>query len=395
MYKPYKSALLGLLIGIATLGLVACGNKESPSPSADAAAPAETAAAEPAAAGDEEKVLNIYNWSDYIGPDTIKNFETETGIKVRYDNFDTNETLHAKLVAGKTGYDIVVPSSNWAKMQITGGLFAPLDKTKIPNYANLDPLWMEKVAAMDPGNKYLIPWLGGTTTVGINVGKLKAALGDIPMPDNAWDLVFKPEYMAKAKSCGVSMLDSGDEIFPAALRYLGKPAYSQDPADYKEAAELLKKVRPYIKTFSSSGYINDLAGGSLCLVIGWNSDIALAAVRAKEAKNGNDIQPLIPKTGAILFFDTMAIPKDAKHVANAHKFMDYVLRPEVQKDIVNEVTYRNPVRASDTLIDPAVFGNKAVFYGPEDMAKMVPPDAVSNETRRVRTRYFTSFKSGL
>lgn len=393
MNLPYKNVLLGLLLGIAGLSLVACGNKpEVPAP-ADAAKPAETAAVEPMAEGDN--VLNIYNWSDYIGPDTVKNFEKETGIKVRYDNFDTNETLHAKLVAGKTGYDIVVPSSNWAKLQITGGLFTPLDKTKIPNYKNLDPLWMEKIGAMDPGNKFLIPWLGGTTTVGVNMTKLKAALGDMPMPDNVWDLVFKPEYMAKAKTCGVSMLDSGDEVFPAALRYLGKPPYSTDAADYEAASALLKKVRPYIKTFSSSGYINDLAGGSLCLVLGWNSDIALAAVRAKEAKSTDEIVPLIPKTGAILFFDTMAIPKDAKHVDNALKFMDYVLRPEVQKDIVNTVTYRNPVRASDTLIDPAIFGNKNVFYSPEDMAKMVPPDAVSNEVRRVRTRAFTSFKSGL
>ena len=344
---------------------------------------------------DDAKTLNIYNWSDYIGPDTIKNFEKESGIKVRYDNFDTNETLHAKLVAGKTGYDIVVPSSNWAKLQIAGNLFTKLDKSKIPNYKNLDPLWMEKIASMDPGNQYIIPWLGGTTTVGINATKLKAALGSMPMPDNAWDLVFKPEYASKAKACGISMLDSGDELFPAALRYLGKPPYSTNPADYKAAADMLKKIRPYIKTFSSSGYINDLAGGSLCLVLGWNSDIALAAVRAKEAKNGFDIQPMIPKTGAILFFDTMAIPKDAPHVANAYKFMDYVLRPEVQKDIVNTVTYRNPVRASDKLIDPAILNNKAVFYSPEDMAKMVAPDAVSNETRRVRTRYFTSFKSGL
>ena len=348
-----------------------------------------------ASLADDKNTLNIYNWSDYIGKDTIKNFEKETGIKVRYDNFDTNETLHAKLVAGKTGYDIVVPSSNWAKMQIAGGLFTKLDKSKIPNYKNLDPLWMQKIGTMDTGNQYLIPWLGGATTVGINVGKLKTALGSLPMPDNAWDLIFKPEYMAKAKSCGVAMLDSGDEVFPAALRYLGKPPYSTNPEDYKLAAEMLKKVRPNIKTFSSSGYINDLAGGSLCLVLGWNSDIALAGVRAKEAKNGQIIEPLIPKTGAILFFDTMAIPKDAQHTDNAYKFINYVLRPDVQAGIVNEVTYRNPVRASDKLIDPKILNNKAVFYAPEDMAKMVAPDAVSNDVRRIRTRYFTSFKSGL
>ena len=173
----------------------------------------------------EDNVLNIYNWSDYIGDDTIKNFEKETGIKVHYDTFDSNETLHAKLVAGKTGYDIVVPSSNWAKIQLEGGLLMKLDKSKITTYRNLDPFVMKNLATIDPGNQYLVPWLWGITTVGINVNKVKAALGNLPMPDNAWDLLFKPEYIGKLKSCGVSMIDSGDEIFPAALRYLGKPPY--------------------------------------------------------------------------------------------------------------------------------------------------------------------------
>jgi len=254
-----------------------------------------------AASGGEENVLNIYNWSDYIGEDTIKNFEKETGIKVRYDTYDSNETLHAKLVAGKTGYDIVVPSSNWAKIQAEGGLFTKLDKSKIATYGNLDPFVMKNLATMDPGNQYLAPWMWGITTIGINVDKLKAALGSLPMPDNVWDLLFKPEYISKAKSCGVSLLDSGDEVFPAALRYLGKPPYSRNQADYKDAAKLLESIRPYVTLFSSSGYINDLAGGSLCLVLGFNGDMSIAQARAKEAKNGINIQVMLPKTGAILF----------------------------------------------------------------------------------------------
>ena len=348
-----------------------------------------------AASAEEEKVLNIYNWSDYIGDDTIANFEKETGIKVRYDTFDSNETLHAKMVAGKTGYDIVVPSSNWGKIQGEGGLLMKLDKSKITTYGNLDPFVMDQLKKMDPGNQYLVPWLWGITTVGINPSKLKAALGNMPMPENAWDLIFKPEYASKAKSCGVSVLDSGDEIFPAALRYLGKAPYSKNPADYQEAAALLKSVRPYITLFSSSGYINDLAGGSLCLVVGWNGDIGIAKARAKESKNGVVVESLLPKTGAVLFFDTMAIPADATHVQNAYKWMSYIYRPEVNAGMVNKVHYANPVPASAKFIAPETLNDKTVFMTKEDLSKMVAPDAVNNDIRRVRTRLYTSFKTGL
>ena len=229
----------------------------------------------------------------------------------------------------------------------------------------------------------------------MRMGKLKAALGNMPMPDNAWDLIFKPEYAAKAKSCGISVLDSGDEVFPAALRYLGKPPYSKNPADYQAAGKLLAAIRPNISLFSSSGYINDLAGGSLCLVLGWNGDISIAAARAKEAKNGNDIQVLLPKTGAVLFFDTMAIPVDAQHVENAYKFISYIYRPEVNAELVNKVLYSNPIPASAKFIKPEVRNNKTVFLSPDELAKMVPPEAVSSDIRRLRTRLYTTFKTGL
>jgi len=344
---------------------------------------------------DEEKVLNIYNWSDYIGEDTIKNFEKETGIKVRYDTFDSNETLHAKLVAGKTGYDIVVPSSNWAKIQAEGGLLMKLDKSKITTYSNLDPYVMKNLASMDPGNDHVVPWMWGITTVGVNTAKLKEALGGLPMPENAWDLIFKPEYISKAKSCGVSMLDSGDEIFPAALRYLGKPPYSRNPADYKEAAKLLDSIRPYVTLFSSSGYINDMASGSLCLSLGWNGDMSIAKARAKEAKNGVDVQVFLPKTGAVLFFDTMAIPVDAQHVENAYKWISYIYRPEVNAGLVNKVFYSNPVPSASKYIKPEVLADKTVFMSQDDLAKMVPPDMVPSDIRRLRTRLYTTFKTGL
>jgi putrescine transport system substrate-binding protein len=339
--------------------------------------------------------LNVYNWSDYIGETTITDFEKDTGIKVRYDTFDANETLHAKLVAGRTGYDVVVPSSNWAKIQIEGGIFKKLDKSKIPNYKNLDPWVMKQIATMDPGNQYLVPWMWGITTVGINVDKVKAALGSMPMPDNAWDLLFKPDYISKLKSCGVSVLDSGDEVFPAALRYIGKEPYSKNSSDYQDAAKMLSAIRPYITLFSSSGYINELASGNLCVSLGWNGDIGIAAQRAKEAKNGQNLQILLPKTGAVLFFDTMAIPADAENADNAYKWINFVLKPETQAGMVNKVFYANPVRGSDALVKPEIVANRAVFLQGPDLAMMVPPNMVNNDIRRLRTRLYTTFKTGL
>ena len=348
-----------------------------------------------AVAQEEEKVLNIYNWSDYIAPDTIANFEKETGIKVRYDNFDNNEIVHAKLVAGKTGYDIVVPSSNWAKLQIDGGLLQKLDRAKLPNLKNLDPAVQKQLQRMDPGNDYLVNWLWGFTTVGINVDKVKAALGSTPMPDNVWDLVFKPEYVSKLKGCGTSVLDSASEVLPAVLHYLGKPPFSKNPSDYTLAATTLKAIRPHITLFSSSGYINDMANGSICLALGWSGDINIAKQRAIDGKTGQKIEALIPKNGGILFFDVMVIPADAQHPANAHKFINYLLRPENAAALTNKVFYANPVPESKKHIRPEVANNPTVFLPPAELAKMVPPDALNNDLRRLMTRTYTSFKTGL
>jgi putrescine transport system substrate-binding protein len=351
--------------------------------------------AAPARAQEEEKVLNVYNWSDYIADDTLKNFEKETGIKVRYDNFDTNEIVHAKLVAGKTGYDIVVPSSYWAKVQADGGLLRKLDKAQLPNLKNLDPAVQEQLAKLDPGNQYMVNWLWGFTTVGINVDKVKAALGGLPMPDNAWDLVFKPEYISKLKSCGVSFLDSATEIVPAALHYLGKPAYSKNQADYAGVAPLLKSIRPYVTLFSSSGYINDMANGSVCVALGWSGDVNIARQRAIEGKTGQKIEALIPKSGGILFFDTMVIPSDAPHPTNAHKFINYIMRPEVHASLTNKVFYANPNKESRKFVKPEVASNPTVFLSDADLAKMQAPEALGNDTRRTMTRLYTGFKTGL
>ena len=348
-----------------------------------------------AVAQEEEKVLNIYNWSDYIAEDTLRNFEKETGIRVRYDNFDNNEIVHAKLVAGKTGYDIVIPSSNWAKLQADGGLLRKLDKSKLPNLRNMDPAVQAQLARMDPGNEYMVNWLWGFSTVGINVDKVKAALGSTPMPDNVWDLVFKPEYTAKLKGCGVSFLDSATEVIPAALHYLGKPSFSKNAGDYGAAAALLKSVRPFVTLFSSSGYINDMASGSICVALGWNGDINIARQRAIDGKTGQNIQALLPKTGGLLFFDVMVIPSDAARPGNAHKFINYMMRPEAHAALTNKVFYANPNAESKKFIRPEVANNPTVFLSPTELARMIPPDSLNNDLRRLMTRTYTSFKTGL
>jgi putrescine transport system substrate-binding protein len=348
-----------------------------------------------AATASDSKVLNIYNWSDYIADDTIKNFEKETGIKVRYDNYDNNEILHAKLVAGKTGYDIVVPGAHFAKTQIEGGLLQKLDRSKLTNWGNLDKGLLEQLAKLDPGNEHLVDWLWGYVTVGINVDKVKAALGDTPMPENAWSLLFDPKYVSKFKKCGVSVLDSASEVVPAALLYAGKPPYSKDAADYAAAAEVLKAIRPFVTRFSSSGYIEEMASGATCVVMGFSGDINIARSRAAAAKSKTPvvIEALVPKTGATLFFDTMAIPKDAKNVENAHLFINYILRPEVHASLTNKVFYANPNAASLKFVQKDVAENKSIFLDGAALKTMVAPDALPQPVRKVQTRVFVNFKA--
>ena len=358
------------------------------------AALAVAAAASVSAAPPEPKVLNIYNWSDYIAEDTIANFEKETGIKVRYDNYDTNEILHAKLVAGHSGYDIVVPSAHFAKQQIEGGLFRKLDRAQLPNWKNLDPALLEQIAKVDPGNQYLVDWLWGYITVGINRPKVEKALAGMPMPENPWSLIFDPKYASKLKSCGVNLLDSPSEVLPVAMFYVGKPGYSRTAADYKAAGEMLKKIRPYVTRFSSSGYINEMVEGSLCVVMGYSGDINIARARAIEAKQGPIIEALVPKTGATLFFDSMAIPADAPHPNNAHLFINYILRPEVAAGLTNKVFYANPNKASLPFVKPDVASNPTIFLSADALSHMNSPDSVPQDIRRVQTRTFTQFKAG-
>lgn len=387
MKLSYSKYLLGMAI-ITGLATVSCSKSDK-----GAAADAGKTVAQ--ASAPEEKILNIYNWSDYIAPDTIANFEKETGIKVRYDVFDSNEILHAKLIAKNTGYDIVVPSSNWAKLQIEGGLFQKLDKTKLPNIKNLDQGIVEKLSKLDPGNEHLIDWMWSYNTVGINVDKVKAALGDTPMPDNAWDLVFNPTYTSKLKSCGITFLDTPSDVFQAALHYLGKPVYTGTPEDYQAAFDMLMKVRPDIKKFNSGGQIDDLASGNTCVAYGWAGDFNLAHKRSIENKAEQNIQALVPKTGGIMFMDTMAIPADAKHPNNAHLWMNYIMQPKVTAAITNTVTYANPNKAATEFVDPEIRNNKSIFLSDEDIAKLVPPGVEDAQIKRNMTRLYTKFKTGV
>ena len=394
MKLSYSKYLFSMAIIGAGLTLASCG--QSDKTAADTNKPAagtEVAAAAPAA-GEEEKILNIYNWSDYLAPDTIPNFEKETGIKVRYDIFDSNEILHAKMIAKNTGYDIVVPSSNWGKMQIDGGLIQKLDKSKLPNWKNLDPTVLAQLAQLDPGNEHLVDWLWSYTTVGINVDKVKTALGDMPMPENTWDLVFDPKYTSKLKSCGISMLDAPSEVFPIALRYVQKPEFSLVADDYKVAFDMLMKVRPDIKRFNSGGQIEDLASGNICVALGWAGDFNLARKRSIENKSEQHIEALVTKMGGYMFMDTMAIPADAKHPDNAHKFINYILRPEVHAGLTNAVTYANPNKAATAFVSDEIKNNKTIYLQESDVKNLIPPGNVDNVTRRIETRLYTQFKTG-
>jgi putrescine transport system substrate-binding protein len=342
---------------------------------------------------EEEKVLNVYNWSDYIAEDTLEKFTAETGIKVIYDVFDDNGVLEAKLLSGKTGYDIVVPSSAFLARQIKAGVFQPLDRSKIPNYKNLDPVLMKKLENADPGNKYSIPYLWGTTGLGINVEAVQKALGD-DVPLDSWDLLFDPKYVSKLKSCGVTMLDAPDEVIPAVLNYMGDDPNSMDAALMQgKVQDKLLEVRPFIRYFHSSQYINGLANGDICLALGWSGDVIQAAGRAEEADNGIEVVYVIPKEGAGMWFDMLAIPKDADHPENAYKFLNFLLRPDIMADITNYVWYPNAVPASKEFIDAEILEDTTVYPTPAVAEKLYTFVITPPKIDRVQTRIWTKVKA--
>ena len=342
-----------------------------------------------------DKTVHIYNWSDYIPPDVLTSFEKETGIKVVYDVFDSNEVLEAKLYAGHTGYDIVVPSASpFFARQIQAGIYQPLDKTKLSNYKNLNTELLKKVAAVDPENKYGIPYLWGTTGIGYNVEKVQAALGkDVKI--DSWDIFFKPENLAKLKDCGVSVLDAPNEVLSIALRYLGKDPNSTNPQDYQEDAKnLLMGIRPYITYFHSSQYINDLANGDICVALGWSGDVMQAAKRAKESGKGVNVNYVIPKEGTVVFFDMFAIPKDADNVDNALTFINYMMQPKVAAAATNYLSYANANEASNPFVNADIINNPNIYPPADVEQKLYVMAVMPPNIDRVMTRTWISVKTG-
>lgn len=412
-----KATRFGVVAFVSALLLAACGEEKkeeqaaqqpAEQPAAEAPAAAEQPAAESAPAATESTTqqaatteaeagsggeLNVYNWSDYIGETTIEDFQKTTGITVRYDVYDSNETLDAKLKAGNTGYDIVVPTGSFLGQQIQAGIYQKIDKSKLQNYGNVDPQILEALKPFDPNNEYAVPYFWGTVGIGFNVEKVTERLGE-NAPVDSLDLLFKPENAAKLQDCGIAFLDAPSDMLQPALKYLGKDPHSESEEDYAAVEQLFASIRPYVKYFHSSQYINDLAGGEVCAVIGWSGDVFIAAARAEESSAGFTIDYRIPKEGTLLWVDSLAIPADAKNVDNAHKFIDYLNDPQVAANGVNYVNYASPNTAALELVDPEVKNNPAIYPPAEVKANLFSDTVVGPELDRLRNRTWTKIKTG-
>src|ERR1700726_2682355 len=340
-----------------------------------------------------ERVVNFYNWSNYMAPGVLEDFTKETGIKVVYDTFDANETLETRLLAGKSGYDVVVPTAYFLQRQITANVFQKLDKSKLPNLANAWGVVTKRLATYDPGNLYAANYMWGTTGIGYSVKAGQKILGPDARIDS-WDIVFKPENLAKFKECGIHMRDSADDIFPAALGYLGLDPNSTKQADLEKAADLVIKIRPYVRKFHSSEYLSALATGEICFVVGWSGDIMQARARAAEAKGGIEIGYTIPKEGAQMFFDNLAIPADARNVKEAYELINYLYRPDVAAKNSDFLSYANGNLASQKLVDPKILNDKNIYPDDDTLAKLFVIPARDPATQRVINRLWTRVKTG-
>ncbi|HEV2605807.1 MAG TPA: polyamine ABC transporter substrate-binding protein [Microvirga sp.] len=340
----------------------------------------------------QERVVNVYNWSDYIDPKVLEDFTKETGIKVVYDTYDNNEIVETKLLAGKSGYDIVVPSGPFLQRLIKANVFKKLDKAKLSNASNLWPDIMQRLAVYDPGNQYAVPYMWGTTGLGVNIQKVKQALGDVPL--NTWDLLMKPEVSAKLKGCGIYVLDSPEDLFPGILNYLGLNPDSKKPEDLNRAGEALFKVRGNIQKYHSSEYINALANGDICLAVGYSGDVIQAKKRAEEAKNGVEVAYLVPREGALMWFDNLAIPADAKNVNEAHEFINYMMRPNVAAANSNFVAYASGNLAAKQAISPDILNNPGIYPDEATMKRLFTNTSYDERSQRTITRAWTRVKTG-
>ena len=379
-------SLLKHAVAVAALSVLlsACG-KSKQAATDDSAAPG----AAPAGA---EQVVNVYNWSDYIDPEVIQGFEQATGIKVRYDVFDSNEVLETKLLTGNSGYDVVVPSAYFLQRQVQAGVFAPLDKSKLPGLVNSDPELAARAARHDPGNAHSVVYMWGTTGIGYDRAKVEAIMPDAPV--DSWKLIFDPAVLAKFKDCGVSMLDDPTDMVGTALLYLGKDPNSESEADLKAAEDLLLQIRPYLRTIHSSQYIDQLANGELCIVVGYSGDVLQARDRAEEAGKPLDIGYSIPQEGALMWFDTLAIPADAAHKDAAHQFIEYLLQPAVAAKNSDFVNYANANKAATPLVNADLRNDTNIYPTPEVAARLQPSLAKSAEFTRALNRSWTRFVTG-
>ncbi|PZN27943.1 MAG: spermidine/putrescine ABC transporter substrate-binding protein PotF [Proteobacteria bacterium] len=377
MSQRVRVAFIGLAAALAAAG---CGRQE------------EAPSTERAATGGEPQVLHVLNWSDYIAEDTVPGFTQQTGIRVTYDVFDSNDVLETRLLAGSSGFDVVVPSSSFLERQIRAGVFRKLDKSQLPNLAHMDPVIMEQVAKHDPGNDYSVPYMWGTTGIGYNEAAIKKILGDTPL--DSWDYIFDPAKVKQFAGCGVSVLDAPDELLKLVLHWMGRDPNSESAEDLAAAEERLLAIRPYIRKIHSSQYIDDLANGDVCVAIGWSGDILQARDRAAKAGRGVSVKYAIPKEGTIIWFDMLAIPNDARHPDNAHAFINYLMDPEVAARNSNYVKYANPNVASTELLDEAVRNDPGIYPTPEVRGKLFPALAYSADFQRLMNRMWTRFRTG-
>ncbi|MGB0499349.1 MAG: polyamine ABC transporter substrate-binding protein [Rubricella sp.] len=339
------------------------------------------------------QTLNVYNWSDYIAEDTIATFEEEFGVEVNYDVYDSNEVLEARLFAGNTGFDVVVPTSDFLRRQIQAGIYQPLDKDQLPNLVHMDSELMANAAVYDPENEHAVIYMWGTTGIGYNVQAVEERLG-ADAPTDSWSLVFDPENAAALADCGISFLDAPTEMLPAAMNYLGLDPRSTDTADFEAAAELLESVRPHVRYFHSSQYITDLANGDICVAVGWSGDVFQALYRAEEAENGVEIAYVIPEEGALQWFDMLAIPADAPNPELAHAFINFIMDPQVTADITNYVWYANANETSLDLVDPEITSDPGIFPTEEASARLWAAEVYDARTDRVVNRLWTQIKTG-
>jgi putrescine transport system substrate-binding protein len=373
------------VLALAVFLLSACGGGK---PAADQGASAGGASG---AAG-LGQALNLFIWSDYLAPTTLSDFQQQTGITVHAAYYDSNETLETKLLAGSSGYDVVVPTASYFERQIKAGVYLTLDKSKLPNLKNMDPQLMARVAMHDPDNAHGIIYMWGTNGIGYNQKMVTALMPDAPL--DSWRLVFDPAVAAKIAKCGISVLDSPAEMMRAVLNFLGKDPNSQKPEDVQAAEATLLKIRPYIRNINSSEYIEALANGDLCVAVGYNGDVLQARDRARDANKGIDIKYVVPKEGSILWFDMLAIPKDAPHPEAAYAYINYIMEPKVIADISNFKRYANANLASQPYVLESVKDDPAIYPPPQLREKLAVQLADSPEQTRVITRMWEKFKTG-